>query len=50
MPQHTGAERKKKTKSKKQVGKLLGKNSPLNKKQKDRFKSELKSGRVKVKK
>jgi len=38
-----------KTKSRKQVGLLLSKNSPLKPKQKQRLKRELKSGAVKVK-
>ena len=39
-----------KTKSKKQVGYLLSKGSPLTKGQQDKLKSELHSGKVKVKK
>jgi hypothetical protein len=37
-----------KTKSKRQVGFLLSKGSPLSGKQKDKFKKELHSGKVKV--
>jgi len=37
------------TKSKKQVGLLLSKNSPLKPRQKSKLKSELHSGKVKVK-
>lgn len=40
----------KKKKSKKQVGLLLSKNSPLTPAQKNKLKSELHSGKVKVKK
>lgn len=40
----------KKTKSKKQVGYLLSKGSPLSEKQKDKLKEELHTGKVKVKK
>jgi len=39
-----------KTKSKKQVGYLLSKGSPLTKDQKEKLKSELHSGHVKVRK
>ena len=39
----------KKSKSKKQVGLLLSKNSPLNAKQKAKLKKELKGGKVKIK-
>ena len=39
-----------KTKSKKQVGYLLSKGSPLSDKQKSKLESELHSGKVKVKK
>ena len=39
-----------KTKSKKQVGYLLSKSSPLSEKQKEKLKGELHSGKVKVKK
>jgi len=39
-----------KKKSKKQVGYLLSKASPLDKKQKSKLKKELKTGKVKVKK
>ncbi len=39
-----------KKKSKKQVGYLLSKGSPLSEKQKEKLKSELHSGAVKVKK
>ena len=39
-----------KSKSKKQVGYLMSKGSPLTPKQKDKLKGELKSGKVKVKK
>jgi len=39
-----------KTKSKKQVGYLLSKGSPLTDKQKKKLKSELHSGKVKIKK
>lgn len=39
-----------KTKSKKQVGLLLSKNSPLTEGQQSKLKSELHSGKVKVKK
>jgi len=39
----------KKTKSKRQVGKLLGKGSPLTKREQDKLKRELHSGKVKVK-
>ncbi len=38
------------TKSRKQVGLLLSKGSPLKPRQKAKLKSEVKSGRVKVKK
>lgn len=38
----------KKTKSKKQVGLLLSKGSPLSDKHKGKLKSELKTGKVKV--
>lgn len=38
------------TKSRKQVGLLLSKGSPLSGRQKSKLKSELKSGRVKVRK
>lgn len=38
-----------KRKSKKQVGLLMSKNSPLTAKQKAKLKRELKSGKVKVK-
>lgn len=41
---------KKKAKSKKQVGYLLSKGSPLSGKQKEKLKGELHSGKVKVKK
>lgn len=41
---------KPKTKSKKQVGLLLSKGSPLSEKQKSNLKSELKGGKVKVSK
>jgi len=37
-----------KTKSKKQVGKLLSRNSPLSSIQKTRLKRELSSGKVKI--
>lgn len=40
----------KKTKSRKQVGLLLSKGSPLTKAQRDKLKRELKSGSVKVRK
>jgi hypothetical protein len=39
-----------KTKSKKQVGYLLSKGSPLKKSQKEKLEKELHSGKVKVKK
>jgi len=41
---------KKNKKSKRQVGFLLSKGSPLTKKQKSKLKGELKSGKVKVRK
>lgn len=40
----------KKRKSKKQVGFLMSKGSPLSSSQKNKLKSELKSGKVRVKK
>jgi hypothetical protein len=41
--------KKKMEKTKKQVGKLIGRNSPLNPEQKSNLIKELKSGKVKVK-
>jgi hypothetical protein len=45
-----GGSRGSKTKSKRQVGLLLSKNSPLSNKQQAKLKRELHSGKVRVKK
>ena len=46
MPKHTLAEKAKNTKSKKQVGLLLSKNSPITPTQKMKLRRELTSGKV----
>lgn len=50
MPSSRALKNKMHTKSKKQVGYLLSRSSPLSGKQKEKLKGELHSGKVKVRK